>query len=168
MKERREREGDSSELSASILDPFHGFAMQRLPPCDQSLAHKEHNGADCAAALRSRFTTKVKLASRLEKMSNWKKKKETNLVLFHLSGDYWQKTTLKSARVSISRPKEKEGEKNEKREEPKSNASSQEVLIILTPCGRTDKDIKTEQTSQLLLLLYESCPALHFTGTWSH
>lgn len=61
------------------------------------------------------------------------------------------------------------GGKNEKREEPKSNASSQEVLvIILTPCGRTDKDIKTEQASRLLLLLYESSPALNLTGTRSH
>lgn len=102
-----------------------------------------------------------------------KKKKETNLVLFHLSGDFlcvgWRAyKTLKSARVSISTPKE-EGGKNEKREEPKSNASSQEVLvIILTPCGRADKDIKTEQASRLLLLLYESSPALNLTGTRSH
>lgn len=116
MKERRESEGDSSELSASILDPYHVFAMQRLLPCDQSFAHKEHNGADCAAALRSHFTTKVTLTSRLEKTSNWKKRKETNLVLFHLSGDFCvsvgalTKTTLKSARVSIPTPKE-EGKK---------------------------------------------------------
>lgn len=43
---------------------------------------------------------------------------------------------LKSARVSVPTPKEERGG-NEKCEEPKSNASSQEVLvIILTPCGR--------------------------------
>lgn len=74
------------------------------------------------------------------------------------------KTTLKFAGVLISTPKEEGGGGDEKREEPKSNASSQEVLvIILTPCGRTDKDSKTEQASRLLLLLYESSP----TGTWS-
>lgn len=45
------------------------------------------------------------------------------------------------------------GGKNEKRKEPESNASSQEVLvIILTPRGHTDKDIKAEKASRLLLL----------------